>query len=74
MASQIPFTGGSGRFLDRSLAVADLAKEDIFITNVVHCHRPANRSSQPHEIANCRPYLHRGAGHRGAAAGRRIGP
>ena len=59
MASQIPFTGGSGRFLDRSLAVADLAKEDIFITNVVHCHPPANRPSQPHEIANCRPYLHR---------------
>jgi DNA polymerase len=59
MASQIPFTGGSGRFLDRSLAVAGLAKEDIFISNVVHCHPPGNRPSQPHEIANCRPYLHR---------------
>ena len=59
MATQIPFTGGSGRFLDRSLAAAGLAKEDVFITNVVHCHPPGNRPSQPHEIANCRPYLHR---------------
>ena len=58
MASQIPFTGGSGRVLDRSLQIAGLAKTDIFLTNVVHCHPPGNRPSQPHEIINCRPYLH----------------
>jgi hypothetical protein len=32
MASQIPFTGGSGRFLDRSLTIAGVAKEDVFTT------------------------------------------
>lgn len=59
MATQIPFTGGSGRFLDRALAAAKLAKEAVFTTNVVHCHPPKNRPSLPHEIDNCRPYLHR---------------
>ncbi len=59
MATQIPFTGGSGRFLDRALAAADLAKDAVFTTNVVHCHPPNNRPSLPHEIDNCRPYLSR---------------
>ena len=57
MRAQIPFTGGSGRFLNLSLERAGLAKSDIFTTNVVHCHPPGNRPSLPHEIANCRPYL-----------------
>jgi DNA polymerase len=33
MATQIPFTGGSGRFLDRALAAAGLVKEAVFTTN-----------------------------------------
>lgn len=57
MRAQIPFTGGSGRFLNLGLERAGLAKHDIFTTNVVHCHPPGNRSSLPHEIQNCRPYL-----------------
>lgn len=59
MATQIPFTGGSGRFLDRALAAANLTKDAVFTTNVVHCHPPKNRPSLPHEIDNCRPYLAR---------------
>lgn len=57
MRAQIPFTGGSGRFLNLALERAGLSKSDIFTTNVVHCHPPGNRPSLPHEIANCRPYL-----------------
>jgi DNA polymerase len=61
MESQIPFTGGSGGLIDASLALADVDKRDVFITNVVHCHphrEPRdNRASKPHEIANCTPYL-----------------
>ncbi len=59
MATQIPFTGGSGRFLDRALAAARLTKEAVFTTNAVHCHPPNNRPSLPHEIDNCRPHLRR---------------
>lgn len=60
MESQIPFTGGSGRLLDDSLDIAGIAKHQIFITNVVHCHPPRNRKSLPRKslptwIKNCTP-------------------
>jgi uracil-DNA glycosylase len=58
MATQIPFTGGSGKLLDQAFALAGVRKEQLFITNVVHCHPPGNRKSKSHEIANCTPYLH----------------
>lgn len=58
MESQIPFTGGSGRYIDHALELAKKRKKDIFITNVVHCHPPKDRPSKPHEIDNCRHYLH----------------
>jgi uracil-DNA glycosylase len=57
MTAQIPFTGGSGRFLDLSFERAGIAKHEVFTTNVVHCHPPGNRASFDHEIENCRPYL-----------------
>lgn len=57
MASQIPFTGGSGRLLDAALEKAGVTKQLVFTTNVVHCHPPRNRPSHPHEIANCSPFL-----------------
>nr|ACA50942.1 glycosylase [Mycobacterium marinum DL240490] len=59
MKSQVPFTGGSGRFLDAAFNLAGIAKKQVFITNVVHCHPPDNRPSHSHEIENCSPYLHR---------------
>lgn len=54
---QIPFTGGSGRLLDRAFEFAGVAKSELFITNVVHCHPPKNRASLPHEVSNCAEYL-----------------
>jgi uracil-DNA glycosylase family 4 len=59
MHTQIPFTGGSGRIVDKCLECAGLEKADVFTTNVVHCHPPDNRQSMPHEIANCVEYLKR---------------
>lgn len=58
MESGIPFTGGSGRYIDQALELADRKKSDLFITNVVHCHPPKDRPSARHEIDNCTPYLH----------------
>jgi uracil-DNA glycosylase family 4 len=43
--------------LDKGFAAAGIAKSQIFITNVVHCHPQKNRPSLPHEIANCAEYL-----------------
>jgi len=57
MVTQIPFTGGCGRLLDSAFALAGLQKEDLFTTNVVHCHPPHDRPSQRAEILNCSEYL-----------------
>ncbi|EUA93408.1 uracil-DNA glycosylase family protein [Mycobacterium ulcerans] len=59
MESQVPFTGGSGELIDESIQRAGREKEDVFISDAVHCHPPKNRSSHQHEIVNCSPYLHR---------------
>lgn len=53
----IPFVGAAGKFLDELLADAGLAREDIFIANVLKCRPPANRNPQPHEIEACAPFL-----------------
>lgn len=57
MTTQVPFTGGSGRILDRAFELAGVAKAEVFLTNVVHCHPPANRASRPYEIENCASFL-----------------
>ena len=59
MATQVPFTGGSGRLLDRCFEHANVLKSQVFTTNVVHCHPPRNRPSLPHEVENCVEYLKR---------------
>ncbi len=58
MESGIPFTGGSGKYIDRALEISDLEKDELFITNVVHCHPPGDRPSERHEIDNCKHFLH----------------
>lgn len=57
MASQVPFTRGSGRLIDMALVMAQTNKKELFTTNVVHCHPPQNRPSLEHEKINCRPFL-----------------
>lgn len=59
MESQIPFTGGSGDLIDDGIARADRRKDQVFISNAVHCHPPKNRASHQHEIVNCSTFLHR---------------
>jgi len=55
--AQIPFTGGSGKLLDRAFEEANISKKDIYTTNVVKCHPPKDRKSEEDEILNCTPYL-----------------
>lgn len=53
-----PFVGRSGQLLDRLLAEeAGLAREQVYIANVVKCRPPGNRDPLPDEIAACHPYL-----------------
>lgn len=58
MDSGIPFTGGSGIYIDRALELADRKKPELFITNVVHCHPEDDRKSRPYEVENCVHFLH----------------
>lgn len=57
MATQVPFTGGSGKILDRAFKLARIQKKDVFITNMLKCHPPNNRPSKPYEIDNCSTFL-----------------
>ena len=54
-----PFVGAAGRLLEEILGAVGLAREDVFICNVVKCRPPQNRKPLPDEIAACIPYLHR---------------
>ncbi|MBN2324434.1 MAG: uracil-DNA glycosylase [Spirochaetes bacterium] len=54
-----PFVGRAGQLLTKMLAAIDLRREEVFITNVVKCRPPQNRTPLPEEIAHCFPYLER---------------
>ncbi len=61
-----PFVGRAGELLNKMLAAIGLAREDVYICNIVKC-RPTmetpgglrNRAPEPQEIANCRAFLDR---------------
>lgn len=52
-----PFVGPAGKFLDQLLASINLAREDIFIANMVKCRPPNNRDPESDEMDTCRPWL-----------------
>ena len=55
-----PFVGPAGRLLDAMLSAIDLKRgEKVYITNVVKCRPPGNRTPKELEIAACLPYLKR---------------
>jgi uracil-DNA glycosylase len=53
----IPFVGAAGKFLNEMLAMIDLKREDIYITNIVKYRPPENRDPLPEEKAEFLPYL-----------------
>ena len=55
----IPFVGRAGKLLDELLAENGLARDDVFIANVLKSRPPGNRDPQPDEIEACKPYLFR---------------
>jgi uracil-DNA glycosylase len=52
-----PFVGRAGQLLTRMLAAIGLAREDVYIANVLKCRPPDNRPPRPDEVAACRPFL-----------------
>jgi uracil-DNA glycosylase family 4 len=54
-----PFVGRAGQLLNSMLRAIGLAREQVFIANVLKCRPPGNRDPAPQEIAECLPYLER---------------
>ena len=54
-----PFVGPAGKFLEELLASIGLAREQVYIANVIKCRPTSNRDPLPTEIQNCRRWLER---------------
>ena len=54
-----PFVGRAGQLLTAMLRAIGLAREAVYIANVVKCRPPGNRNPTPEEAAACRGYLQR---------------
>ncbi|QEC48142.1 uracil-DNA glycosylase [Baekduia soli] len=52
-----PFVGPAGKLLDGLLAEAGMARDEVFITNVVKARPPGNRDPRAPEVAHHRPWL-----------------
>ncbi len=52
-----PFVGRAGKLLDQMLAAIKIKRAEVYITNVVKCRPPGNRTPDPDEIEACLPYL-----------------
>ena len=57
-----PFVGRAGQLLTRIINAMGLAREDIYICNVLKCRPPGNRDPLPDEVAACEPNLLRQLG------------
>jgi DNA polymerase len=45
--------------LNKILGACKLAREDVYILNILKCRPPGNRNPAPDEAQNCRPFLDR---------------
>jgi len=54
-----PFVGAAGQLLTKIIQACGLARDDVYILNVLKCRPPGNRVPLPDEVSNCRGYLER---------------
>lgn len=52
-----PFVGAAGQLLDRMIAAMGIARDDVYVCNIVKCRPPKNRAPEPEEMSACMPYL-----------------
>jgi DNA polymerase len=55
--SGTPFVGRAGQLLDRFLYAVDIAREDVYIANILKCRPPKNRDPRPEEEEACMDFL-----------------
>jgi uracil-DNA glycosylase family 4 len=56
-AQGIPFVGKAGQLLNNMIAAMGLAREQVYIANIVKCRPPANRVPEPIEANTCSQFL-----------------
>jgi len=56
-AQGIPFVGKAGQLLNNMIAAMGLAREQVYIANIVKCRPPANRVPEPVEANTCSQFL-----------------
>ena len=54
-----PFVGRAGQLLDKIIQAIGLKREDMYISNVVKCRPPGNRTPERDEVATCEQFLFR---------------
>ena len=55
----IPFVGRAGQKLTQIIEAIGLARDDVYIANVIKCRPPENRNPEPDEVEQCEPFLFR---------------
>jgi uracil-DNA glycosylase family 4 len=56
-AQGLPFVGAAGQLLDRMITAMGMARDEVYICNIVKCRPPKNRKPEPDEMLACRDYL-----------------
>jgi len=54
-----PFVGRAGQLLNAMLRAIGLAREQVYIANMLKCRPPNNRDPLVGEVTECAPYLER---------------
>jgi uracil-DNA glycosylase len=54
-----PFVGRAGQLLNSMLKAIGLAREEVFIANILKSRPPNNRDPRPEEVRECIPFLYR---------------
>lgn len=52
-----PFVGRAGELLTKMIQAMGLTREDVYISNIVKCRPPANRTPMADEVDACNDYL-----------------
>jgi DNA polymerase len=55
----IPFVGRAGQLLTKIIEAIGLARDDVYIANVIKCRPPNNRNPDPDEVDACEGFLFR---------------
>jgi DNA polymerase len=54
-----PFVGRAGQLLTKIIEAINLARDQVYIANVIKCRPPGNRNPEPDEVSACEPFLFR---------------